>query len=80
MSLSEPSDYLRLLIVDNDWEEIPESFITREGREARINQGRCYLPIESEAGVVRLDIPASPLLKWVATKYMIQCAKETLNN
>ncbi|WP_153520421.1 hypothetical protein [Pseudomonas aeruginosa] len=75
MSHSEPTDYLRLLIQDNDWEAIPEKFITREGREARITNGRCYLPIESKHGVAVLNKPASPLLLWVATKFLIYCAR-----
>jgi hypothetical protein len=77
MSHSEPTDYLRLLIQDNDWEAIPEKFITREGREARITNGRCYLPIESERGVLILEGHCSPILSWAATKYLIYRARTT---
>lgn len=65
------SPLLEKLIDDNGWAATPETFVTREGRQAKIIDGCCYLPIESQGSRVRLNRPASPLLLWVATKYIV---------
>lgn len=67
------SPHVQDLIVDNGWEAIPESIITREGRAAIVDEceGRLYLPTESTRGVINITQIICPILQWVAVKFVI---------
>ncbi|MDH1869272.1 hypothetical protein N5D83_21045 [Pseudomonas chengduensis] len=71
------SPYLTDLIVDNQWEQIPQEFITREGRKASFDEvaGKLYLPIESRHGVINLRQISNPILLWVVIKYLVHLAR-----
>lgn len=77
MSLFRVCPLLERFIADNEWAQLPERFVTREGRQARLLEGCCYLPVESRRGRIKLDREASPLLLWVVTKYLIHRAQTT---
>ncbi|VXC55336.1 conserved hypothetical protein [Pseudomonas sp. 8BK] len=67
------SPHVQDLIFDNGWEALPESFITREGRKALMDEreGRLYLPIESARGVINLRQVLCPILNWVVVKFVV---------
>ncbi|SDJ32815.1 hypothetical protein [Pseudomonas abietaniphila] len=77
MSLFSACLQLEQLVSDNDWADIPEQFVTREGRLAIINEGAWYLPCETQSGRINTIRFGSPILQWVATKYMIHLAQTT---
>lgn len=71
MSLFSASPYLSQLLADNSWAEPPTEFITREGKRARLIDGKWHLPIEAKRGLINLDRMPCVLLKWVSTKYIV---------
>ncbi|MCY1190882.1 hypothetical protein D9M72_21060 [compost metagenome] len=77
MSLFSASLSLEQLVSDNGWAEIPEEFVTREGKLAIFREGRWFLPCETRAGWVNTQRFGSPILKWLMTKYMIHTAQVT---
>lgn len=74
MSLFNASPYLSQLLADNQWAEPPEEFVTREGKLARLVEGKWYLPVEARRGVIKTERIPCVLLNWVATKYMVYLA------
>lgn len=70
------SPHLEDLVVDNCWEMIPASFISREGRKGIVDphEGKMYLPIEGKRGVINLRRIACPILNWVVIKFVIRQA------
>lgn len=71
------SPYVKDLIIDNGWEEIPESFVTREGRTAVMDEreAKLYLPAESTRANINLKQIACPILRWVAVKFVVSMVK-----
>ncbi|QKE61870.1 site-specific integrase [Aquipseudomonas campi] len=71
------SPHVQDLILDNGWEAIPSSFITREGRNALMDERerRLYLPIESARGVINLTQILCPILSWVVVKFVVYQAR-----
>ncbi|WP_077508788.1 hypothetical protein [Pseudomonas sp. A25(2017)] len=77
MSLFSENLSLEQLVSDNGWAEIPEEFVTREGKLAVIKEGRWFLPCETRAGWVNIRRFGSPILQWLMAKYMIHTAQVT---
>lgn len=77
MSFFSASPHLEQLVADNDWAEIPEEFVTREGRLAKLIGDKWHLPCEHLDGNVNIHKYGSPILQWVVTKYMIHVAQVT---
>lgn len=75
MYLFSASRSLEQLVSDNGWAEIPQEFVTREGRLAILSEGRWFLPCETRKGWVNIERFASPILKWLMAKYMIHTAQ-----
>lgn len=75
MSLFSSSLSLEQLVSDNGWVEIPEEFVTREGKLAIVREGRWFLPCETRSGWVNIERFGSPILKWLMTKFMIHSAQ-----
>lgn len=70
------SPHVQDLIIDNGWESIPDSFISREGRTAVVDEreGRLYLPVESKHGVIKITNVPCAILRWVLVKFVVsQC-------
>lgn len=67
------SPHVQDLIMDNGWEEIPDSVVTREGRTAVMSEraAKLYLPVESSRAVINLKQIACPILRWVVVKFVI---------
>lgn len=77
MSFFSASLQLEQLVADNGWAEIPEEFVTREGKLAKLIEGKWFLPCETLSGVLDIRRFGSPVLQWVLTKYMIHVAQVT---
>jgi integrase len=75
MSFFSASTQLEQLVSDNGWAEIPDEFVTREGKLAKLIEGRWYLPCETSLALVDLNKYGSPILQWVVAKYMVYIAK-----
>lgn len=75
MSFFSASLQLEQLVSDNGWAEIPDEFVTREGRLAKLIEGKWYLPCETHSGAVNISRFGSPILQWLLTKYMIHIAQ-----
>lgn len=75
MSFFSASLELEQLVSDNGWAEIPEEFVTREGKLATLIEDRWYLPCETLRAVVNIRRFGSPILQWLQTKYMIHLAQ-----
>jgi len=75
MSFFSASLQLEQLVSDNGWAEIPDEFVTREGKLAKLIEGRWYLPCETLGGRVDLRRFGSPILQWLFAKYMIYQAQ-----
>ena len=75
MSFFSASLQLEQLVSDNGWAEIPDEFVTREGKLAKLIEGRWYLPCDTSEARINLSKYGSPILQWVVAKYMIHLAE-----
>ncbi|MCE1004387.1 hypothetical protein [Pseudomonas sp. NMI1173_11] len=75
MSFFSECAILEQLVADNGWAETPDEFVTREGKLAKIIDGRWRLPCENHYGSVNIRDFGSPILQWVVAKYMVYVAQ-----